>query len=427
MMLFFLFGSLFFLLLMSVPVAYALGVSSLIIFFAEGLHPSIAFQRMISGMAIYSLIAVPFFIFAGELMLRGGIAERLVKLALAIFGRVRGGLGVVNVMSSMIFGGISGSAVADTSAIGSMMIPMMKKAGYHTDYAVNVTVTSSIAGVVIPPSHNMILFALAAGGTVSIADLFVAGVIPGILMSIMLATAAYLVAVRRGYPKAEFPGFSALFGLIIGTIPGLLTGVIIVGGVLSGIFTVTESAAIGVAYALVIIGVLYRRLTPNMLWESLVATARTSGLVIILVGSASMFAYLLAFYRAPELVINSLLALSDNRVIILLMINLALLVFGTFMDMAGLILIVTPIFLPVAVRLGMDPTQFGILMMMNLGLGLTTPPVGACLFVGCSIGKIRIEETVKTIVPFYFAILATLMAVTFIPQLSLWLPSLLNH
>lgn len=420
-----LFGLFFFLLAWGVPIAFALGIASLVTFFIEGISPAIAFQRVIGGLSIYSLIAVPFFVFAGELMLRGGIGMKLVRLCLALVGRVRGGLGQVNVVSSMVFGGISGSAVADTSALGSMLIPMMEKAGYDKDYAVNVTVTSSLAGIVIPPSHNMVLYALAAGGAASISNLFLAGIIPGILMCLSLCVAAYVVAVRRNYPRDEFPGLGQTLRFALDAIPGILTGFIIVGGVLSGIFTVTESAAIGVIYALVIIAFLYRSLSFTDLLESLKATVRTTAMVMILVATAASFAYLLSIYRMPELVMATLTGISDNPIIILLLINLAFLVLGCFMDMAALILICTPIFLPVAVASGMDPVQFGILMMMNLGLGLTTPPVGACLFLGCSIARIPMEKTILTIWPFYLAILVVLMLVTFVPAVSLWLPNML--
>lgn len=419
-----LFAAFFLLILANVPIAYALGVAALVTFLWEGIPIAIAFQRVVGGINSYSLIAVPFFIFAGEIMLRGGIGLRLINICMALFGRVRGGLGTVNVMTSMVFGGISGSAVADTSAIGSMMIPMMKKAGYDTDYAVNVTVTSSLAGIVIPPSHNMILYSLAAGGAASVTGLFLAGIIPGILMCVALCVAAYLVAIKRGYPPVPFPGMLTTAIYAANALPGVLTGVLIVGGVLSGVFTVTESAAIGVIYTLIITALFYRTLTRQVLWDSLIATVRTTSMVLILVATASAFAYLMSLFRVPALMLEGLLSISDEKTVIFLLINVALLALGTFMDMAALILITTPIFLPLTRELGMDPTQFGILLMMNLGLGLTTPPVGTCLFVGCSIGKIRMEETVRTILPFYIAILIVLMLVTFVPQVSLWLPSL---
>ncbi len=410
-----------------VPVAFALGISAIVVFWVEGLPLVIGFQRILSGVSVFSLLAIPFFIFAGELMLHGGIAQRLVRLAAAAVGHVRGGLGTVNVFSSMLFGGISGSAVADTSALGSLLIPVMKRRGYDADYAVNVTVTSSIAGIMIPPSHNMILYAVAAGGGVSISKLFLAGVVPGVLMCVCLAIAAWLVALKRGYPKDAFPGWTALAAAAVAAIPGLITAIIIVGGVLSGVFTVTESGAIGCLYALAITAIVYRSLSWNDFTLAVARAVRTTSLVMILVGCATAFAYLLALYRVPELLTALLLSISENPLIILLMLNLMLLVLGMIMDMAALILICTPIFLPVAQSLGMDPIQFGMLLMMNLGLGLCTPPVGACLFVGCAIGKTPIEQAFKTIWPFYLAILAALMLVTFVPAISLTLPSLLDR
>jgi tripartite ATP-independent transporter DctM subunit len=407
-----------------VPVAFALGISAIVVFWLEGLPLMIAFQRILSGVSVFSLLAIPFFIFAGELMLHGGIAQRLVRLAAAAVGHVRGGLGTVNVFSSMLFGGISGSAVADTSALGSLLIPVMKRRGYDADYAVNVTVTSSVAGILIPPSHNMILYAVAAGGGVSISKLFLAGVVPGILMCFCLAVAAYLVAVRRGYPKETFPGWAALGIAFITAFPGLITAIIIVGGVLSGVFTVTESGAIGCIYALLITTLAYRSLSWSDFTLAVARAVRTTALVMILVGCATAFAYLLALYRVPEQLTGLLFAISENPIVILLILNLMLLMLGMIMDMAALILICTPIFLPVAVSLGMDPIQFGMVLMMNLGLGLTTPPVGACLFVGCAIGKTPMEKVIKTIWPFYLAIFVALMLTTYIPAISMTLPNL---
>lgn len=418
-----LFGLFFGLMIAGVPVAFALGLATVGGFLYEGLPLFVAFQRILSGVSVFSLLAIPFFIFAGELMLQGGIAARLVRLAAAAVGAMRGGLGVVNVASSMLFGGISGSAVADTSALGSLLIPVMREKGYDADYAVNVTVTSSIAGIVIPPSHNMILFAVAAGG-VSVSKLFIAGIVPGILMCLCLGIAAYLVAVKRGYGGEAFPGWPVLAMSFLVAIPGLLTAIIIVGGVLSGVMTVTESGAVGAIYAVAVTTLVYRELT----WKNFVLAVRnavlTTSMVMILVGCASAFGYLLALYRVPELLADALLFVSDNPIIILLMLNLMLLALGMIMDMAALILICTPIFLPVAVSIGVDPIQFGIIMMMNLGLGLCTPPVGACLFVGCIIGGVKIQDAVKTIWPFYAAILVALMLTTYVPAISMTLPNL---
>lgn len=409
-----------------VPVAFALGIAAIAAFWFEGLPLMIGFQRIVSGINVFSLMAIPFFIFAGELMFHGGIAMRLVRFASAAVGAVRGGLGIVNVVSSMLFGGISGSAVADISALGSILVPVMKEKGYDADYAVNVTVTSSIAGIIIPPSHNMIIFAIAAGGGISISKLFLAGVVPGVLMCLCLAVAAYLVAVRRGYRAERFPGWTALALSFAGAIPGLLTAVIIVGGVLSGVFTVTESGAFGTIYAFLVTLLVYRSLSWEDFRIAVRQSVRTTAMVMILIACAGAFAYMLTFYRVPDQMVALLTGLTDNPIMILLMINAVLLVLGMIMDMAALILICTPIFLPVANSLGMDPLQFGMMLMVNLGLGLCTPPVGSCLFVGCAVGKLPIEEAVRTIWPFYLAIFVALMMITFVPAISLTLPRLIG-
>ncbi|WP_323770965.1 TRAP transporter large permease [Antarctobacter sp.] len=412
--------------LIGVPVAFALGVSAIAAFWYEGLPLMIGFQRIISGINVFSLMAIPFFIFAGELMFHGGIAMRLVKFASAAVGAVRGGLGIVNVFSSMLFGGISGSAVADISALGSILVPVMKEKGYDADYAVNVTVTSSIAGIIIPPSHNMIIFAIAAGGGISISKLFLAGVVPGVLMCLCLALAAYIVAVRRGYRAEKFPGWNNLALSFFGAIPGLMTAVIIVGGVLSGVFTVTESGAFGAIYAFLVTLLVYRNITWDTFRLAVRQSVRTTSMVMILIACAGAFAYMLTFYRVPTRTVELLTGLTDNPILILLLINLVLLVLGMIMDMAALILICTPIFLPVANSIGVDPYQFGMILLVNLGLGLCTPPVGACLFVGCAVGKLPMEKAVRTIWPFYLAILVALMLITFVPAISLTLPGILD-
>ncbi len=421
MMLVFAFG-----VIIGTPVAFALAIGALSAFVFEGLPLIVAFQRIVSGINIFSLLAIPFFIFAGELMYHGGIAQRLVRFASSAVGAVRGGLGVVNVFASMLFGGISGSAVADVSALGSILIPVMKEKNYDEDYAVNVTVTSSIAGIMIPPSHNMILYAVAAGGGISISKLFLSGVIPGVIMCVCLASAAYFVAIKRGYKSEVFPGFFILFLHFIRALPGLFTAVIIVGGVLSGIFTVTESGAFGTLYAFLVTVFVYRALKWNNFKIAVLNAVRTTSMVMILVASASAFAYMLTYYQVPSKMIDFMNGISDNPIIILLLINLMLLILGMIMDMAALILICTPIFLPLAISLGIDPLQFGMILMMNLGLGLCTPPVGACLFVGCAIGKVPIEKAVRTIWPFYAAIFIALMMTTFVPEVSLTLPNLIE-
>lgn len=408
------------------PVAFAMGIAAASAFWYEGFPLLLTFQRSVSGISVFSLLAIPFFVFAGELMLHGGIAMRLVKFASALVGHVRGGLATVNIFSSMLFGGISGSAVADISALGSILIPVMKERGYHSDYAVNVTVTSSIAGIVIPPSHNMIIFAVAAGGGISISKLFLAGILPGMLMCSCLAVAAYVIAIKRNYPAEPFPGWKAVGIASMEALPGLVTAIIIVGGVLSGIFTVTESGAFGAIYALLLTFFVYRTLDWDGFKTSVVSAVRTTAMVMVLIGFASSFAYLLALYQVPDKLSEFILGISEEKVMVLLMINVMLLILGMIMDMAALILICTPIFLPIVKDLGMDPTQFGIMLLVNLGLGLCTPPVGTCLFVGCAVGRIKIEETLKTIWPFYVGILAALILVTYVPSVSLFLPSVLD-
>ncbi|MEM9532564.1 MAG: TRAP transporter large permease [Pseudomonadota bacterium] len=419
-------GVLLVLLIIGVPVAFALGVASLATFFLLDIPLIVGFQRMAASMNIFALMAIPFFVFAGDLMHRAGIAERLIRVADAALGRTRGGLGQVDVGASMMFGAVSGSAIASVSAIGSTLGPMMNEKGYDPDYVVNVSATSAITGLLIPPSHNMIIYAAAAGVSISLADLFLAGVIPGLLTGGLLMVAAYLVAVRRNYPRGAFPGWRAFVLAFAAAIPGLLAAAIIVVGVLSGVFTPTESAGIAVVYTILVALFVYRSLTWERFVAATTASVRTTAMVMIVIGAAGAFGWLLALLQAPTQLADLLRGITENPLLLLLLINLVLLVLGTFMDMAPLIIITTPIFLPMATELGMDPVQFGIMLLLNLGIGLVTPPVGAVLFVGCAIGKIPIEQTVRTMWPFYGALILALAAVIYIPQLSLWLPSLLN-
>jgi tripartite ATP-independent transporter DctM subunit len=404
------------------PVAFAMAGAAVVGFWWEGVPLAVAFQQMTAGMNVFSLLAVPFFIFAGELMLHGGIAQRLVDLAQAAFGWLRGGLGVMNVADSMLFGGISGSAVADVSALGSVVIPMMKEKGYDTDYAVSLTITSAIAGIMIPPSHNMILYSLAAGGGVSVSALFLAGVVPGVLMCLSLGVIAYVIALRRGYPAEPWRGWRWLARCFVIAVPGLFTAVIILGGVLSGVFTVTESASAGACWALLVTLLVYRQMSFAAFRQALATAVRTTSMVLILVGAATAFGWLLALHRVPELLLEAMRGVSREPWVVFGLVNLAFLALGCIMDMAALILICTPIFLPVVRELGMDPVQFGMVMMMNLGLGLTTPPVGACLFVGCAIAKVRMEQVLGAIWPFWGAILVALLLTTYVPAFSLTLP-----
>lgn len=419
-----LFGGLFVLLILGVPVAYALLGASLACFTVMGIPPFVAVQRVAAGISVFTLMAIPFFIFAGDLMYRAGIAERLVRVADAAMGRVRGGLGLVDVGASMMFGAVSGSAIASASAIGSTMVPLMKEKGYPGDFAVNVTVTAAIVGLLIPPSHNMIIYSAASGLGVSIGDLFLAGILPGLLTGFMLMGTTWLVARQRGLPHGSFPGWREFVRAVIFAVPGLMTAVIIMGGILSGIFTATESSAIAVIYTVLVGTLVYRSLGWNGFWEAAAKSVRTAAMVLFIVAAATAFGFAMALLEVPEQLGGLIGFITENPLLTLLIINLMLLALGTFMDMAPLIVITTPIFLPVAMGVGVDPVHFGIIMMLNLGIGLVTPPVGSVLFVGSAVGKIPVTVLVRTIAPFYLTLVAALMLITYIPALSLWLPGL---
>ena len=421
-----LFGTFTFLLLIGTPVAFCLGVSSFATIAYLGLPPVVVFQRLNSGVSVFALMAIPFFIYAGDLMVRGDIARRLVALAGSMVGHLRGGLGQVNIMASVMFGGVSGSAAADASAVGSLMVPQMKARGYGVDYAVNITVVGSIIALMIPPSHNMIIYSISAGGKISIADLFTAGIIPGLVLALSLMCAAWYVARKRGYPTEPFQGFREMGRLFVSAAPGLILVAIIFGGVRSGIFTASESSNIAVVYALLVTFLVYRSLSWSDFKEATFAAVRTTAMVLMVIGCAAAFGWLLAYTRVPASMVVLLKGISDNPIVILLLLNIVLLILGTFMDMSPLIVITTPIFLPVAVAFGVDPVHFGVILILNLGIGLCTPPVGAVLFVGCAVGRIPIWGAVRSIWPFYGAAFATLMVVTYIPALSLWLPSLFH-
>lgn len=414
------------LLVIGFPVAFCLLISALVTLLMMDISPVAAFQMMLSGMNVFALLALPFFIFAGELMTRGGIAERLLALANTAIGNVRGGLGMVNISSSMLFGGISGSAVADVSALGSTLIPMMEKRGYDKAFAVNVTTSSATLGLLIPPSHNMIIYAIAAGGGVSISGLFVAGLIPGVLTGICLMVVSYWLAIKRNYPTEAFPGWRALFVAFIYSIPGLMTAIIILFGVISGIFTATESAAIAVFWAAIVSMFIYRTMGLKVFWEAAIAASKTTAMVMLVIGSAAAFGWVLSVNEVPVKLADLLSGLTDNPLLLFLLINLMLLFLGAVMDMAPLIMITTPILLPVVQQAGMDATQFGVMMILNLGIGLITPPVGSVLFVGCAVGKVNIEAVVKDMLPFYAALFVALLMITFVPTISLWLPQSLG-
>jgi tripartite ATP-independent transporter DctM subunit len=419
-----LFGTFATLLLIGTPVAFCLGIASFATVLYMELPPIVVFQRLNSGVSVFALMAIPFFIFAGELMVRGDIARRLVALAGGLVGHLRGGLGQVNISASVLFGGISGSAAADASAIGGLMIPQMKERGYGVDYAVNVTVVSSIIALMIPPSHNLIIYSIAGGGRISIADLFTAGILPGLMLAVSLMVAAWFVASKRGYPTERFPGWFAVGGLLLNAIPGILLIAIIFVGVRSGVFTASESSCIAAVYALLVTVLAYRTMDWKNFTAATFAAVRTTAMVLMVIGCAAAFGWLLAILKVPANMIEVMKGVSDNPIVILLLINLLLIFLGTFMDMSPLIVITTPIFLPVATAFGVDPVHFGVIMVLNLGIGLCTPPVGAVLFVGCAVGRIGVGQVLGSIWPFYGAAFGTLMLVTYIPGLSLWLPSL---
>lgn len=411
---------------LGVPVALALFLSATALLFAMDIPLLVAAQRMAAGVNVFTLMAIPLFILAGELMTQAGIARRMIRFSEGLVGPAPGGLGQVTILSSMLFGAVSGSALASASAMGSALGPEMRQRGYDADYAVNTSTTASITGLLIPPSHNMILYATAAGAGISIGDLFVGGIIPGILTGLTLMVVAAIVAVRRGYPRGQFPGLGVLLRAGAAAFPGILTALIILVGILAGIFTPTESAATACAYTLLIALFVYRDLDMTRLKRAFLNSARTTVMVMFVIAAASLFGWVLAVLQAPAQLADLLAPAMSSPVLTLLLIAAMLLVLGTFMDMAPLILITTPIFLPIATSVGMDPVQFGMMLMLALGIGLLTPPVGSVLFVGCAAQDIRIGEALRTIWPFYLALIVALLLVTFVPALTLWLPGIVG-
>ncbi|NKK62693.1 TRAP transporter large permease subunit [Rhizobium leguminosarum bv. viciae] len=418
-----LFGVFTTLMLIGTPIAFCLGVASFATVLYMGLPPLVIFQRLNSGMSVFSLLAIPFFIYAGDLMVRGGIASRIVAFAASLVGHVRGGLGQVNIVTATLFGGISGSAVAEAAAVGGLMIPQMKQRGYGADYAVNVTSMAALIALLLPPSHNMIIYSISAGGKISIADLFTAGVLPGLLLAVALMVTAYIVARSRRYPTEPFPGFVMVAHLLAVALPGLLLIAIIFGGVRSGVFTATESSCIAVLYALLITLLVYRQMSWRDFVHATQGAVRTTAMVLLIIGTAAAFSWLMAFLKVPASLVIWMKSVADDPLTVLLLLNVLMLVLGTFMDMGPTIIICTPIFLPVAQAYGVDPVHFGVIMILNFGIGLNTPPVGAVQFVACAVGKISVWEAMRSIWPFYGAGIVVLGLVTYIPAISLWLPS----
>lgn len=417
------------LLLLHVPIAFSIGIATLLtMLLTIDMAPAIQTlsQRLAGGINSFALLAIPFFILSGQIMGRGGIAHRLIEASKALIGTLPGGLAFVNIISCMLFGAISGSAAAATSAIGGFMIPEMKKEGYNNDFSAAITATASTTGLLIPPSNILIIYAIASGG-ISIAALFMAGYLPGILLGLGLITVCAVFAKRWDLPGADerIPLKEAVLK-VLDAIPSLFLIVLVIGGILAGIFTPTEAGVIAVLYSLILAVGFYREVKPKELPDILLKSVETTAIVMLLIGTSTAMAWILAYENIPQTISAGLLTLSENPLIILLVINIALLLVGAFMDMTPAVLIFTPIFLPVAVELGMSPLHFGIMLVMNLSIGLCTPPVGSVLFLSCAVARTSIANIVRPMIPMYLAMIAVLLLVTYVPWFSEALPKMLG-
>ena len=380
------------------PIAYSLGISSVLTVMYLGMPIGMVTQNTVKGINAFSLMAVPFFIISGDLMSQGGIANRLVGLANALVGWMRGGLAVVNIVASMFFGGISGSSAADTASLGPILIPMMNKQGYDNEFSTGITCASSVQGMLIPPSHNMVIYAMVAG-SVSVGALFLAGLVPGILLGLFLLVYSLYVSKKRNYPKGDAFSFRNVLRALKESVYGLITVLIVVVGVIGGFFTATEAAGLSVVWAFIVTFFIYREIPLKQFWSILGNSLRTISMVMIIIGTSAAFGWLLAFLKVPEMVAGGILNVTTNPILVLLIINLILFVFGMFMDMAAIITITTPILLPIAVAIGMDPVHYGAMMVLNLGIGVLTPPVGTTLFIGSAISGLKIEKLAKSMIP----------------------------
>ena len=416
-------GSFLIMIFLRFPIAYSVGISTVLCLLSMGQNLTVLPLQMVKGVWSFSLMAVPFFITMGVLMGTGGISDKLIALANSLVGWMRGGLAMVNIVASYFFGGISGSASADTASLGSILIPMMVDEGYDADFSTAVTITSSCEGLLVPPSHNMVIFATSAGG-VSVGALFMAGYIPGALLAIALMVGSYIISVKRNYPKGAPFSLKNFIKQIGQSIWALLAVLIVVVGVVGGVFTATESAAIAVIYSLIVSVYIYRGLNWKGVWKSLEQCIDTLAIVLILISLSGAFGYCLTNLHVPAKAATFITSISSNRIVVILMLNLIILLLGMIMDMAPIILIATPILLPVALEVGIHPVQFGIMMVLNCGIGLLTPPVGAVLFIGSAVAKRPMEKVVKATLPFYFCMLVALILISFIPDISLWLPRL---
>jgi tripartite ATP-independent transporter DctM subunit len=408
------------------PVAYALGFAAILAAVWVDIPLEAVMLKISDGTDDFALLAIPFFVLAGAIMAEGGMAMRLINLAKVFVSFIRGGLALVNILASTLFGCISGSSVADTASIGSVMIPQMVKRGYPKVFATNVTICGSVQALMIPPSHNAVIYSLAAGGTISVAHLFLAGVFPGLLFGLCLIGLVLWTSHKRNYPKEKAVPWREVPRIALDAFWGLITIVIIMGGILSGVFTPTESAAVACVYAFLVTFLVYRDYKWRDLPHLVHRVAKTVAMVMMLIGFSVGFGYMMAIMQIPAKVTAFFLTISENKYVFLFMVNILLLLLGTFMDLAPMLLICTPIFLPVILKLGIDPVHFGMIMILNLGIGLITPPVGPTLFVGCAIGKVTIEQVTKELWPFYGAMCIALLLVTYIPAISLWLPGLMK-
>ena len=416
-------GSFLIMIFLRFPIAYSVGISTVLCLLSMGQNLTVLPLQMVKGVWSFSLMAVPFFITMGVLMGTGGISDKLIALANSLVGWMRGGLAMVNIVASYFFGGISGSASADTASLGSILIPMMVDEGYDADFSTAVTITSSCEGLLVPPSHNMVIFATSAGG-VSVGALFMAGYVPGALLAIALMVGSYIISVKRNYPKGAPFSLKNFIKQIGQSIWALLAVLIVVVGVVGGVFTATESAAIAVIYSLIVSVYIYRGLNWKGVWKSLEQCIDTLAIVLILISLSGAFGYCLTNLHVPAKAATFITSISSNRIVVILMLNVIILLLGMIMDMAPIILIATPILLPVALEVGIHPVQFGIMMVLNCGIGLLTPPVGAVLFIGSAVAKRPMEKVVKATLPFYFCMLVALILISFIPEISLWLPKL---
>ncbi len=420
-------GGFVLLMILRVPISFCLLLSTLGSALVSGTNLTTMVNQMLDGVSNFSLLAIPFFILMGEIMSAGGISEKIVDFANLMVGRFRGGLAYVNCLDSMFFGGISGSAVADVSSLGSVVIPMMKKQGYTPEFSVALTVTTSCQGVLIPPSHNMVIFALATGGLVNIEHLLMAGAVPGVLLGLALILLCFFMAEKYNFPRGISIPKGKRFKVLGNAILPLFTMVIIMGGVAAGIFTVTESSAFACLYTFILTYIVFRSAKLKDIGRVLKNSLKTLAIVLTLIGTAKAFAYMMTDLRIPDQMTALLLSITENKYILLLIINVLLLVLGCFMDMAPLIMIMTPILLPVVMdpRIGMSPMHFGVMLIFNLAVGLCTPPVGSALYVGCAVGKTSLERTSVKALPMYLTMVAMLLLVTYVPSITMWLPGVL--